>query len=89
MHTSEHLNLTAIWLDFYGDGFVLRTEYLGKSTFMPLFLKVICRHLDWQVSSTVQIVNGLQPVLSAVERLTLSHKVHNRSSEWHNEINHT
>jgi len=44
-------------------------------------------HLDWQpeVSSGVaQICNALGKVLFAVERLTLRHEVHSRSSEESN-----
>ncbi|KAI0246807.1 hypothetical protein BJV78DRAFT_1286040 [Lactifluus subvellereus] len=50
---------------------------------------IMCRHLDWQVSSAAQILDTLQPVLSVVEKLTLSHKVHKQSSEWHNEVDRT
>jgi hypothetical protein len=89
MHISENLTLKAVWLDFRGTDFILRREDLDKSTFTPLFLKVICEHLDWQVSSAIQIVSGLQPVLSAVEQLTLIHEVHYLSSEWHDEVDRT
>jgi hypothetical protein len=37
------------------------------------------RHLDWQVSSAIQILTALQPVLSVVEQLTLSHMEHYQS----------
>ena len=37
----------------------------------------------------MQILDTLQPVLSAVEQLTLTYVEHNRSSEWHNEVDHT
>jgi hypothetical protein len=50
---------------------------------------VDCWHLDWQVSSVAQIFNTLSPILSAVEHLTLAHKVHSRSSEEHNEVDRT
>jgi hypothetical protein len=45
---------------------------------------VFCWHLDWQVSSMVQISNSLNQVFSAVENLNLAHKVHSRSPEEHN-----
>jgi hypothetical protein len=50
------------------------------------FVKVDCVHLDWQVSSVAQISNALSQVLSAVEHLTLRHKVHSQSSEEHNQV---
>ena len=50
---------------------------------------VFCWHLDWQVSSAVQISNSLNQVFSAVENLNLVHDVHGRSSEEHNEVDRT
>ena len=50
---------------------------------------VSCWHLDWQVSSMVQISNSLNQVFSAAERLNLVHGVHSRSSEEHNEVDRT
>jgi hypothetical protein len=49
-------------------------------------VRVDCWHLDWQVSSAAQICNALSQVLSAVEHLTLEHRVHSRSSEEHNDV---
>jgi hypothetical protein len=49
-------------------------------------IDVYCWHLDWQVSSIVQISNSLNQVFSAVEHLNLVHEVHGRSSEEHNEV---
>jgi hypothetical protein len=84
MRTSENLSLRAIRLHFSRDhrAFSLGTEYLESA----LFLRVIFEHIAWQVSSAVPIVSGLQPVLSAVEQLTFSREVHNRSPEWHDEV---
>ena len=59
---------------------------------MPLdafYIMVDCWHLDWQVSSVAQIFTALSQILSGVEHLTLVHKVHSRSSEEHNEVDHT
>ena len=52
-------------------------------------INVNCWHLDWQVSSVVQISNALSQLFSAVEHLTLVHGVHSRSSEEHNEVERT
>ncbi|KAI0249048.1 hypothetical protein BJV78DRAFT_1156085 [Lactifluus subvellereus] len=89
MHASENFSLSAVRLEFIGDGFVLRRDYREKPMFGPFYLKVLCRHLDWQVSSAGQILSALQPVLSSVEQLTLSHGEHNQSLDWHNEVDHT
>ena len=48
-------------------------------------LTVHCCHLDWQVSSVAQISSALSQVFSAVEHLTLQHKIHGQSSEAHND----
>ena len=63
-----------------------------RKTDMPMnvfFITVDCWHLDWQVSSVAQIFNALSQIFSAVEHLTLVHKVHSRSSEEHNEVDRT
>jgi hypothetical protein len=52
-------------------------------------INVDCWHLDWQVSSVAQIFNALSQMFSAVEHLTLSHNVHSRSTEEHNEVDRT
>ena len=49
-------------------------------------VRVDCWHLDWQVSSVAQISIALSQVFSAVEHLTLRHKVHGQSSEEHNDV---
>ena len=51
-------------------------------------INVDCWHLDWQVSSMAQIINALSQILSA-EHLTLTHQLHDRSSEEHNEVDRT
>jgi hypothetical protein len=51
-------------------------------------VQIMCRHIDWQVSSAAQIFDTLQPVLSVVEKLILNHEGHSQSSEWHNEADH-
>ena len=45
-------------------------------------------HFDWRVSSMAQISNSLGQMLSAVEHLTLQHRVHhdNQPSEEQNEV---
>jgi uncharacterized protein YfaT (DUF1175 family) len=46
---------------------------------------VMCRHLDWQVSSMAQISNVLCPLFSEVVDLTLDYRDHTSSSEWHSQ----
>ena len=58
----------------------------GNIEMYAFAIEVSCWHLDWQVSSMVQISNSLNQVFSAVEHLDLVHEVHGRSSEEHNEV---
>ena len=46
-------------------------------------MQVLCRHLDWQVSSTAQIFGVLSPLFSTVEALNLDYRIHTLSSEEH------
>ncbi|KAH9955757.1 hypothetical protein BGW80DRAFT_292906 [Lactifluus volemus] len=55
----------------------------------PLRLQIECKDFDWQVASAVQILDTFSPVLSGVDDLTLSHVVHNRLSELHDEVDRT
>ena len=47
------------------------------------FMQVLCRHLDWQVSSIAQIFGVLSPSFSTVEELYLDYRNHTLSSEEH------
>lgn len=53
------------------------------------FMQVLCRHLDWQVSSIAQISSSLSPLFSVVELLDLDYRIHTLSSEEHNQADHT
>jgi hypothetical protein len=53
-----------------------------------LLIRVLCPHLDLQVSAVAQISNSLSQIFSAVEHLTLSYEAHSRSSDEHNEVDH-
>ncbi|KAI0255453.1 hypothetical protein BJV78DRAFT_674038 [Lactifluus subvellereus] len=86
MNTSETFSFSTVQLAFDDDFAELVAFPLGGQRVYPFMVQVMCRHLDWQVSSTAQILDTLQPVLSVVEKLTLNHVRHNRSSEWHNDV---
>jgi hypothetical protein len=80
---SENFRFGAVSIIFENDFVCLSGDTLQET---PLHMRIACRHLDWQVASAVQIFDALSPVLTIVEKLTLSHTEHNRSSEWHNEV---
>jgi hypothetical protein len=77
---------TTLWLAFDPNYFILRTDGHQGSWGRSLDLRIKCRHLDWQVASAAQLFHSLSPVLSVVEKLTLSHWKHSQSSEWHNDV---
>ena len=60
----------------------------GDAGMFPLLIRVICRHLDWQVSSATQFFKSSQ-MFSSVERLVFRYEVHSESSEEHNEVDRT
>jgi hypothetical protein len=86
--TSATLSFSTAQLTFNNDS-VLFTAPRGGQKYFPFMVRVMCRHLDWQVSSAAQILTSLQPFLSAVERLTFNHEEHSQSSEWQNEVDRT
>ena len=89
--TSETLSFNTVRLAFDSNFAELDAFQLGKNTNRgyQFWVKIRCGHLDWQVSSAAQILDTLQPLLLVVETLILVHVEHNRSSEWHNEVDRT
>ena len=89
MNTAEDLRFHSADL-FFIDRKAILTIYpqggIGNIDMRAFDIRVFCWHLDWQVSSIVQISNSLNQVFSAVEYLNLVHEVHGRSFEEHNEV---
>jgi hypothetical protein len=84
MRTSQNFDLSAIELNFNNYGCVWITDLRIASL---LFMRIHCSPLDRQVSSAVEILSTLEPVLSVVETLELGHmRYHRGSPEWHNEV---
>jgi hypothetical protein len=89
VNATENLTFKSAKFRFY-DKFVLVAVYpLEKDEMCALFITVHCWHLDWQVSSVAQISNSLSPLFSAVEHLSIEHRVHSQSSEEHSEADRT
>ena len=89
INTAEDLRFYRANL-FFSDKHVQVVIYprgdIGNIEMYAVAIHVFCLHLDWQVSSIVQISNSLNQVFSAVEDLNLVHEVHCWSSEEHNEV---
>ena len=87
---TEHFRFDRAELSFYRERVYVQVNPPETDMPLPAFvIYVDCWHLDWQVSSVAQIFNVLSPIFSAVEHLTLTHQLHDRSSEEHNEVDRT
>jgi len=53
------------------------------------YTDVVCRDLDWQVASTVQIFSMLKPAFSEVDNLTFEYSSNDVLSERRNEVDRT
>jgi hypothetical protein len=84
MQTSENLGFTSVQVTF--SALAVSLHAVPWSWDSPLMLEISCRHLDWQVASTAQSFGTLSPLLSVVEQVTFSYERHERSSEWHNDV---
>jgi len=59
----------------------------GRTSTFDMY--IVCRHLDWQVASMVQVLGPLRTVFSPVEYLTLEYGRYFILSEADNEPDHT
>jgi hypothetical protein len=91
MNTTDNPRYHKVFLGFLADKVFVAIYPRDGVTTLPFYVHLHCRHLDWQVSSMVQILNAPIPVLSLVEHLTLQFKEHSMSSnsEGHNEVDRT
>jgi hypothetical protein len=88
MNTKENLRFSNAKLDFSSDQVDVAT-YPHTDPRQFLHLRLLCPHLDLQVSAMAQISNPLSQMFSAVEHLTLSYKAHSPSSVEYDEVNPT
>jgi hypothetical protein len=57
----------------------------SEITVFSFYIHILCKPLDWQISSMAQIFNVLEPAFSTVMELTLDYADLSPSSEWHNQ----
>ncbi|KAI0275762.1 hypothetical protein BGY98DRAFT_38765 [Russula aff. rugulosa BPL654] len=87
--TTESRNLTFgnAKLDFSNDQVDVATyPHEEADLSQSLHIRVLCLHLDLQVSAMAQISNSLSQMFSTVEHLTLSYEPHTLSPAEHNEV---
>ena len=86
---TANLRFDSARFDFSHDN-VLVTFPLGHNFVLYVVsIRVKCWHLDWQVSSVIQIFNFPSHMFSALEHLTLKRVEHTLSSGRHNEVDRT
>ena len=88
MNRTENLKFNAVAVDFSREQVDAATSFPGNAE-IYLYMRVICPHLNLQVSSMAQIFKNFSQTFFAVEYLTLSGEVHCHSSEEHNEVDRT
>jgi hypothetical protein len=87
MRTTQNFDLSAIELNFSIYGFLLIKDLRSHSLFC---MRINSGPLDLQVSSAVEILTTLEPVLSVVETLVLNHlEFYNEPSGWHKDVDRT
>ena len=89
---TENLRFNRVGFYFSNMGVYVHIEPPQDETNAPVdtsSINVDCQHLDWQVSSVAQIFNALSQIFSAVEHLTLAHRVHTPPIQEPNEVDRT
>jgi hypothetical protein len=87
MNTTENLRFNKAEIVFEDKlTYIYMETFASEADKITFFVQVDCWHLDWQVSSVVQLSNVLSQAFSAVERLTLRHEVRSQSPEENNEV---
>jgi hypothetical protein len=81
MQSSRELVFNSLGLAFYRDFVELRADPHRTLWEQPLYLRINHTELNLQVESAVEILDTLTPVLSGVDKLTLSPVEHDLSTE--------
>jgi hypothetical protein len=89
MRASKSLRFSAVKIAFDGDFLDLIAGPDPGWQKCSLHLQIICKHLDWQVASAVQIFESISPVFSGVEELMFFHVARNRSADPHDKVDRT
>jgi hypothetical protein len=85
---TRDLRFSSAKLDFSSDQVDVATyPHEEADLSQTLHIRVLCSHLDLQVSAMAQISNSLSQMFSAVEHLTLEYEARSQSFEEHNEVN--
>ena len=87
MAAMEKFRFRSVRLLFYHEAVAMFVD-LGTGI-EDCFMQILCRHLDWQVSSMAQIFGVLGPLFSTVTEVNLDYRTHTSSSQAHNQADCT
>jgi hypothetical protein len=79
LQSSENLRIRAVEVAFDANSVQLNA---ATTRFPHLELRIVCRDLDRQVASVVDLFSALSPVLFVVKKVTLTDNFINRSLAW-------
>ena len=86
---TENFMFSVLGLIFSENGVFLTANSQEKQRIKPFYMHIMCKHLDWQVASVVQIFRTLLPLLSAVKNLSLAYAGDSLSAEQYHDVNRT
>ncbi|KAI0247382.1 ankyrin repeat-containing domain protein [Lactifluus subvellereus] len=86
---TENFMFNVVGLIFSENGVVLTADSHEKQRIKPFYMHIMCKHLDWQVASVVQIFRTLLPLLSVVKNLSLAYAGDSLSIGQHHDVNRT
>ncbi|KAI0247374.1 hypothetical protein BJV78DRAFT_942951 [Lactifluus subvellereus] len=86
---TENFMFNVVGLIFSENGVVLTADSHEKQRIKPFYVHIMCKHLDWQVASVVQIFRTLLPLLTVVKDLSLAYAGDSLSMEQHHDVNRT
>ena len=89
LNITENLRFSCATFLFSDEQVIVEVYPHEEAKTYTLSIVVDCWDLDWQASSAAQISNTLSQKFSSVEQLIFKHKSHIRSSEEHNDVDHT
>ena len=70
--TKENLRFSTTFVRFKRDAASLKMHSYEGDVMRQVYVRVMCRNFDWQVSSMAQILDALSPMFSAVEDLRVA-----------------
>ena len=87
--TAENIRSSRVEFLFYHKAVVVFMYFSLSASIPTLGIRVDCEHLDWQISSIIQILNVLSPLFSTMVDLSLDYRSHTLPSDWHDQADYS